>query len=98
MRLMIIASIAASALVGCASHTEVVRLGDNRYMVGYQEKSKFDSWTEIKAITVKYADDYCVAQGATVDVLDIKTHGVRGFSPQGAEVTFACHAPGASAH
>lgn len=87
MKMIVIALLALSA---CASHTEVVRLGDNRYMVGYQEKSKFNSWTEIKAITVKDADDFCATQGLAVDVLDIKTHGVRGFSPQGAEVTFRC--------
>jgi uncharacterized protein YgiM (DUF1202 family) len=79
-----------AALAGCASHTEVVALGSGRYMVGYQEKSKFDSWTEIKAITVKDASDYCEKQNLAVDVLDIKTHGVRGWTPQGAEVTFRC--------
>jgi hypothetical protein len=90
MKLQVGTIAAMTLLAGCASHTEVTSLGSGRYMVGYQEKSKFNSWTEIKAITVKDADDFCAKQGQTVDVIDITTHGVRGFSPQGAEATFRC--------
>lgn len=90
MRSRVVMSTVAALLAGCASHTEVTPLGSGRYMVGYQEKSKFNSWTEIKAITVKDASDYCARQNLDVDVLEITTHGVRGWSPQGAEVTFRC--------
>lgn len=90
MKRSIALAFSACALVACASHTEVIRIGADRYMVGYQEKGKFDSWTEIKANAVKLADDYCSAQSASLEVIEIKTSGVRGWTPQGAEVTFRC--------
>lgn len=81
---------ALAALAGCASHTEVIALGADKYMVGFQQRGGMDSWTEIKANAIKLASDYCNQQSQAVEVLDTKTSGVRGWSPQNVEVTFMC--------
>jgi hypothetical protein len=80
----------ATLLFGCATHTEVINLGADRYMIGFQQRGGLDSWTEIKANAIKLADDYCTQQKQQVEILDTKTSGVRGWSPQNVEVTFAC--------
>jgi hypothetical protein len=48
------------------------------------------SWGEIKATSLKRADDYCRQQGRQMHQVDMQTHGVRGWTPQEAELTFAC--------
>jgi hypothetical protein len=79
-----------AALAGCATHTEVINLGADRYMVGYQQRGGLDSWTELKAHAIELADNFCTRQDQRVEVLDTKTSGVRGWSPQNVEVTFTC--------
>ena len=83
-------ALALLALAGCASHTEVIKLGSDRYMVGFHQKGGFDSWTEVKANGIKLADDFCKQRDQSLEVLDTKTSGVRGWSPLNVEVTFTC--------
>ena len=84
------AALALALLAGCATHTEVIAIGADRYMVGFQQKGGFDSWTEIKANAIALANDYCAKRDQVVEVLDTKTSGVRGWSPQNVELTFTC--------
>jgi hypothetical protein len=79
------------AVAGCVSTSEVVPVGKDTYMVGTQVQGGMESWTEIKARSIKSANDYCDKRGQTMTLQgDVKTSGVRGWTPQNAEVTFKC--------
>jgi hypothetical protein len=39
-------------------------------------------WGEVKASSLKRADEYCRQQGKQMHQVDIQTHGVRGWTPQ----------------
>ncbi|MDR7006062.1 hypothetical protein J2W46_002966 [Paraburkholderia strydomiana] len=47
-------------------------------------------WGEIKAASLKRADEYCSHQGKQMHQVDMQTHGVRGWTPQEAELVFSC--------
>ncbi len=47
-------------------------------------------WGEIKASSLKRADEYCKQQGKQMHQVEMQTHGVRGWTPQEAELMFAC--------
>jgi hypothetical protein len=47
-------------------------------------------WGEVKASTLKRADEYCRQHGKQMHQVDMQTHGVRGWTPQEAELTFSC--------
>ncbi len=78
------------SLAGCASVSPVAPLGDGKYMVGYEVRGGLTSWSEVKAQALLQAQTFCTGQGKQPEVLDIKTRGARGWSPQNAEVTFKC--------
>jgi hypothetical protein len=47
-------------------------------------------WGEVKATSLKRADEYCNSRGEQMHQVDMQTHGVRGWTPQEAELTFSC--------
>jgi hypothetical protein len=47
-------------------------------------------WGEVKASSLKRADEYCAQRGKQMHQVDMQTHGVRGWTPQEAELTFTC--------
>lgn len=47
-------------------------------------------WGKIKASSLKRADEYCKQQGKQMEQVDMQTHGVHGWTPQEAELTFSC--------
>jgi hypothetical protein len=50
-----------------------------------------DAMGQIKASSLKRADDYCRQQGKRTHEVDMLTHsGARDGTPQEAELTFAC--------
>ncbi|CAG9269805.1 conserved exported hypothetical protein [Paraburkholderia caribensis] len=77
-------------LTGCTSVSEVTPAGDGRYTVTTQVRGGMTPWGEVKASSLKRADDYCRKQGMQMHQVDMQTHGVRGWTPQEAELTFAC--------
>ncbi|MGV8996723.1 MAG: hypothetical protein ACOH12_07245 [Parvibaculaceae bacterium] len=78
------------AVAGCTSVSEVTPVGKDTYSVGSQVRGGMESWAEVKALAVAQANSYCEAQGRKIVVIDTKTHGARGWTPQEAEVTFKC--------
>lgn len=75
---------------GCASTSEVVPLGGDKYMVGSHVRGGLTSWAEVKAMAVKQASAYCASKNMKVEVLSMDTSGAQGFTPQNADVTFKC--------
>lgn len=81
---------AISLLAGCASISDVVPLGADKYMVGSHVRGGLTSWAEVKAMAVKRATEFCTAQGMSVEVLGMETSGAQGWTPQNADITFKC--------
>lgn len=85
-----IAILAFLALSGCTTISDVVPLGGDKYMVGYQVRGGLTSWGEVKATAVKQAANFCSSKGQKAEVLDIETRGAQGWTPQNADVSFKC--------
>lgn len=81
---------ALAVLAACTSISEVAPAGDANYTVTTQVRGGMTPWGEIKASSLKRADEYCKQQGKRMHQVTMQTHGVRGWTPQEAELTFAC--------
>ncbi len=77
------------AMAGCTSLSDVVRVGDNKYSVSSTVRGGA-SWSEVKGLALKRANEYCESQGQELSSSETQTHGARGWTPQEAEVTFQC--------
>jgi hypothetical protein len=81
---------AAITLAACTTITDVTPAGDGNYTVTTQVRGGMTPWGEIKATSLKRADDYCRGQGKQMHQVNMQTHGVPGWTPQEAELVFAC--------
>ena len=81
---------ALGLLTACTSISEVTPAGDGHYTVTTQVRGGMTPWGEVKASSLKRADEYCRGQGKQMHQVDMQTHGVRGWTPQEAELMFAC--------
>ncbi|MFM0060998.1 hypothetical protein PQR64_35830 [Paraburkholderia phytofirmans] len=77
-------------LAACTTVSEVTPAGDGHYTVTTQVRGGMTPWGEVKASSLKRADEYCTQHGKQMHQVDMQTHGVRGWTPQEAELTFAC--------
>lgn len=84
--------VAALALAGCTSISDVSPMGDGKYTVGSSVQGGFSTWAEVQSLAVKRAAAYCQAQGKEISDVNVQTHGARGWTPQEVEVTFKCAA------
>jgi hypothetical protein len=80
----------AAGLAGCQTVSNVSPAGSGNYTVSSEVRGGLSSWSEVKALTVGKAIEYCTAQGKDMQQIDTKTHGARGWTPQEAELTFRC--------
>jgi hypothetical protein len=81
---------ALTMLAACTTVSDVTPAGDGRYTVTTQVRGGMTAWGEVKASSLKRADDYCRQQGKQMHQVELQTHGVRGWTPQEAELTFSC--------
>jgi hypothetical protein len=81
---------ALTMLAACTTITDVTPAGDGNYTVTTQVRGGMTPWGEVKASSLKRADEYCTDQGKQMHQVNMQTHGVRGWTPQEAELTFAC--------
>ncbi|CAD6548862.1 hypothetical protein LMG28727_04901 [Paraburkholderia kirstenboschensis] len=81
---------ALTMLAACTTISDVTPAGDGRYTVTAQVRGGMTAWGEVKASSLKRADDYCRQQGKQMHQVDMQTHGVRGWTPQEAELVFSC--------
>ncbi|TCK32507.1 hypothetical protein B0G84_8312 [Paraburkholderia sp. BL8N3] len=70
-----------SALAACTTITAVTPAGSGNYTVTTQVRGGRTPWGEIKATSLKRADDYCKSQSSEMQQVDMQTHGVRGWTP-----------------
>lgn len=84
--------VAAAALVtaGCSSVSAVTSTGPNSYMVGSNAHGGFSSDTEVKALAINRANEFCAGQGKVAQVTGSSSSGVQMWTPQNSEVQFAC--------
>lgn len=80
-------------LTACATVSDVVQLGPDKWMVGSHVRGGLTSWAEVKAMAVNRAATFCAARGLVADVQNITTAGSQGWTPQNADVTFTCTRP-----
>ncbi len=85
-----VAALAALVVAACSSVTEVIRTGPNSYMVGANAHGGFRSDTEVKALAIKRANEYCAQQGKFAQVTLTNSTGTQMWTPQNAEVSFTC--------
>ncbi|MDR6207566.1 hypothetical protein C8K18_1133 [Paraburkholderia sp. GV068] len=81
---------ALTMLAACTTISDVTPAGNGRYIVTTQVRGGMTPWGEVKASSLKRADEYCRQQGQQMHQVDMQTHGVRGWTPQEAELTFSC--------
>ena len=76
------------SIYGCAWVDKPTKLTSNDYMV--VAGGNYRSWSDIKKDCYEEAEEFCRSIGKGVETVNYATHGVRGWSPQEAELTFRC--------
>nr|WP_315594094.1 hypothetical protein [uncultured Cupriavidus sp.] len=92
----LIGPVLALALAACTTVSDVSPAGSGTYTVGTRHIGGVDSWQEIKASSLRRADEYCRGQGKEMQQIDMQTHGARGWTPLESELKFKCVTPGSS--
>ena len=77
-------------LTGCSTVGNVLPVTGNTFTV--TTSGHYTSWSELKASSIQGANEFCKKQNKHMGVVGWETHGVRGWSPQEAELTFKCSA------
>lgn len=92
MRLIKAFAIAAAAgVVGCAiTRTEVVSIGNNRYMVGGQGSMLDHSGSVVKARFLNVARAFCAERRSTMELIDSTARDSAPYTYASAEVQFRC--------
>jgi hypothetical protein len=85
-----IAMLGVLALSACTTISEVSPAGSGNYTVTTQVRGGMTPWGEVKATSLKRADEYCRSQSKQMRQVEMQTHGVRGWTPQEAELIFSC--------
>ncbi|MDO8705885.1 MAG: hypothetical protein Q7J84_13155 [Sulfuricaulis sp.] len=78
------------AIGGCASVSEVMPVGKDTYRVSSEMGGQFPSWSDVKGLSLKRANEFCGGKGRYVEEGSWVTHGARGWTPLNAELTFKC--------
>ena len=75
-------------LIGCSTVGNVLPISGNTYML--TSSGHHTSWSGLKESSIQRANEFCTKQNKHMVVVGWETHGVRGWSPQEAELTFKC--------
>lgn len=82
---------AAVALAGCtAVLTDVTPIGQDAFQVGANNRSGNLSKAEMTSVVLKRANEYCAAQGKTMELIDAKAVGTQGWTTVDSEAKFKC--------
>jgi hypothetical protein len=71
-----------------ACTTDVTPAGGRTYTVTTKVRGGMTPWGEIRASSLRRADKYCHPNAKEMQHGDMQTHGVRGWTPQEAEIVF----------
>lgn len=82
--------VALIALAGCQSVGQTLPVGVDTYKVSSESSKLFASWSDVKDLSIKRANDFCDGMKKTMTVVSWETHGVRGWTSLNAELTFKC--------
>lgn len=88
--------ILAVILAGCASHTGIVQIGKDTYMVAKQQATGFPGLGNMKAELIAEATQYCTLQGKSlqlVNTTETQPPYILGNYPR-SEVNFMCLSEG----
>lgn len=75
-------------LSGCSTVHNVLPISGDTYSV--TTSGHYTAWSKLKASSVQRARSFCESNNKQMAVVGFDTHGVRGWSPQEAELTFNC--------
>lgn len=84
--------LATTMLGACASHTGVVAMGNNTYMIAKQQATGFPGLGNMKAEIIAEASKHCASQGKDLQVLSSKETDppyILGNYPR-SEIEFTC--------
>ena len=87
---ILIAPMFLMTIASCTTISPVSPAGKDTYLVSIEKRGGMDSWGELKADTLKQADDYCEKLNKKMTPVKIDTHGARGWTPMQVEVIFSC--------
>lgn len=81
-------------IASCSTVGDVMPISPTTYTVASQKGGQFwtlgPSWSDVKALSINRANEFCTEQKKQMEVVGWETHGVRGFSQLNAELTFKC--------
>jgi hypothetical protein len=83
-------ALAALALAACSTVSEVLPVGVGTYSVSSRMGGQLPAWSEVKALSIKRANEFCAARNEQMAVGGWETHGARGWTPLDATLTFKC--------
>jgi hypothetical protein len=83
-------AVAAFALSGCQSVSEVTQIGKDTYQVDATTRGGFQSHGETTGLAVAKAREFCGARGKELQAAPAKTSGARGWTPVESDLTFQC--------
>lgn len=92
MRLIVAAAMVAALVMGCASHTGVVPMGSNAYMIAKQQATGFPGLGNMKTEVLGEGSAYCASKGRQFELLssnETQPPYVLGNYPR-VEIHFAC--------
>jgi fructose 1,6-bisphosphatase len=69
---------------------DVIPIGRDTYTVNVEARGGVSSNSQVRALALKRANEYCLERGTHALIVDSTSGGVRGFTPQEAEVQFQC--------
>ena len=84
--------LAVLGAAGCVSVSEVIPVGKDTYTVSAEMSGQFPSWSDVKQLAMKRANEHCGSMGRYMTIGKWETHGARGWTPLNAELTFECKA------
>lgn len=86
----LVAGLLTTLCIGCVSVSDVVPVGRNKFTVSSEMAGQFPSWSEVKQLALKRANQHCESLGKVMTIDKWETHGARGWTPLNAELTFEC--------
>lgn len=75
-------------LTGCSTVGNVLPVSGDTFTL--TSSGHYKSWSDLKAAGIQRANEFCAKKNKQMTVVGWDTHGVRGWSPQEAELTFKC--------
>jgi len=80
----------AAFLSGCTTISGVTPIGKDSYMIGATDRGGMRSHTEMRALGIRKANEFCQSKGKVMVISNVGSQGAQGWTPVESEVTFLC--------